>query len=59
MIANAMRKCSVRMMSVYAQRMKAAWIQDPQLVHQDWDRYFRSGADTQGAAPQASQELSL
>lgn len=25
--------------------MKEAWVQDPNLVHQDWDKYFKSGPE--------------
>lgn len=42
MLANTIKKCSVRFMSVYAQRMREAWARDPSLVHPDWDQYFRN-----------------
>ena len=41
-------------MSVYANRMRAAWTQDPSQVHPDWDRYFRSKrGQVESAAPTA------
>ena len=45
MITKALRRLSVRGMSVYAQKMREAWKQDPKLVHQDWDKYFNSGVE--------------
>lgn len=33
-------------MSSYAQRMKEAWANDSKSVHEDWDRYFKSGGST-------------
>lgn len=45
MIAKTLRRFSIRGMSVYAQKMKEAWKQDPKLVHEDWDRYFKTGVE--------------
>lgn len=45
MIAQTLRRFSARGMSIYAQKMKEAWTQDPKLVHQDWDKYFNSGVE--------------
>lgn len=54
MIAKSLRRLSLRGMSVYAQKMKQAWAQDPTLVHQDWDRYFKSGVDVSPSVDQVT-----
>lgn len=42
MLANIFRKSvHVPRLSTYAQKMKEAWDQDPKLVHEDWDKYFK------------------
>lgn len=45
MIARSLKKFCNRGLSIYAQKMKEAWKQDPKLVHEDWDKYFKSGVD--------------
>ena len=45
MIARSLKKFCNRGLSIYAQKMKEAWTQDPKLVHQDWDKYFNSGVE--------------
>lgn len=42
MLANIFRKSVlIPRLSTYAQKMKQAWDQDPKLVHEDWDKYFK------------------
>lgn len=43
MIANIFRSKITARLSTYAQKMKEAWDNDPALVHESWDNYFRSG----------------
>lgn len=43
MIANIFRQPLSFRLSTYAQKMKEAWDQDPKLVHESWDNYFKSG----------------
>ena len=33
--------------STYAHKMREAWQTDPTLVHEDWDKYFKSGSHSQ------------
>ena len=56
MIIKIVKPLNYARMSSYASKMKQAWAVDAKSVHEDWDKYFKSGGSSES---KVSTDISL